>query len=113
MARRLGRFTKQETADLIKLYEEGYSVYRICRAINRSQNSIRNNLIRLGKMKGEVITRKYFVQNKDEVLDWKSELFDYLRYFCFLIFLILIMLVNSKINPIIILIGYIHLIFKI
>ena len=53
MPRRVGRYTKQETLELLRLYEEGYSVYKICRTINRSQNSIRNNLIRLGKLKGE------------------------------------------------------------
>ena len=38
MPRRVGRYTKQETTELLRLYEEGYSVYKICRTINRSQN---------------------------------------------------------------------------
>ena len=37
MARRVGRYTKHETAELLRLHEEGCSVYKICRIINRSQ----------------------------------------------------------------------------
>ena len=51
MPRRVGRYTKHETAELRRLYNEGYSVYKICRIINRSQKSIRNNLIKR-KIKG-------------------------------------------------------------
>ena len=43
--RRVGRYTKYETAELTRMFGEGYSVYKICRNLNRSQNSIRNNLI--------------------------------------------------------------------
>ena len=49
MTRRVGRYTKNETAELTRMFSEGYSVYKICRNLNRSQNSIRNNLIRLEK----------------------------------------------------------------
>ena len=51
MSRRVGRYTKYETAELIRMFGEGYSIYKICRSLNRSQNSIRNNLIRLGFIK--------------------------------------------------------------
>ena len=54
MTRRVGRYTKQETAELLRMFDEGYSVYKICKNLNRSQKSIRNNLIRLGKMEGEI-----------------------------------------------------------
>ena len=69
MQRRVGRYTKQETAELLKLYEEGNSVYKICRTINRSQKSIRNNLIRLGKMEGEITPRRYVVKGKDIIIE--------------------------------------------
>ena len=45
MSRRVGRYTKEEVSEVIKLFEQGYSVYKICRTINRSQESISNNLI--------------------------------------------------------------------
>ena len=50
MSRRVGRYTKDETAELTRMFGEGYSVYKICRNLNRSQNSIKNNLIKLGLM---------------------------------------------------------------
>ena len=53
MKRRVGRYTKDETAELRRMFEEGYSVYKICRNLNRSQKSIRNNLIRLGEIEGK------------------------------------------------------------
>ena len=53
MPRRVGRYTKQETTELLKMFEEDYSIYKIFRNINLSQKSIRNNLIRLGKTKDE------------------------------------------------------------
>lgn len=58
MTRRVGRFTKLETAELTRMFGEGYSIYKICRNLNRSQNSIRNNLIRLGLMEGEITKKK-------------------------------------------------------
>ena len=54
MTRRVGRYTTNETAELTRMFSEGYSVYKICRNLNRSQNSIRNNLIRLGLIEGEI-----------------------------------------------------------
>ncbi len=54
MNRRVGRYTKYETAELRRMFDGGYSVYKICRNLNRSQKSIRNNLIRLGKIEGEI-----------------------------------------------------------
>ena len=64
-ARRVGRYTKNETAELLKMFEEGYSVYKICRNLNRSQKSIRNNLIRLGLIEGEITPKR---SNKKDVL---------------------------------------------
>ena len=75
MPRKVGRYTKEESAELLRVYEEGYSVYKICRTINRSQKSIRNNLIRLGKIKGEITPRRYVVQGKDVVIEDENDFF--------------------------------------
>ena len=57
--RRVGRYTKYETVELKRMFDEGYSVYKICRNLNRSQKSIRNNLIRLNLIDGEITQRQY------------------------------------------------------
>ena len=111
MARRVGRYTKQETAELLRLYEEGYSVYKMCRTINRSQKSIRNNLIRLGKIRGEITPRRYVVQSKDVVIEDENYFFQYFKYFSILFFLVFIMLLNSRLNPLEILMDYFYYIF--
>ena len=80
MTRRVGRYTKQETAELLKLYEEGCSVYKMCKTINRSQKSIRNNLIRLGKIKGEITPRRYVVQRKDVVTEDENYFFYRIKF---------------------------------
>ena len=100
MQRRVGRYTKQETAELLRLYEEGYSVYKICRIINRSQKSIRNNLIRLGKMKGEITPRRYILEGKDIVIEDESYFFECLKKFFLLSFLVFFMLISRSINPV-------------
>jgi len=69
MTRRVGRYTKDETAELRRMFEEGYSVYKICRNLNRSQKSIRNNLIRLGEIEGEITPRRYTTKSNDVVVD--------------------------------------------
>ena len=114
MPRKVGRYTKNETAELLKLYQEGYSVYKICRTINRSQKSIRNNLIRLGKIKGEITPRRYVVQGKDVVIEdkiIKSPIlyFLYLSIIWFLI--IFIMIINPHLNPLTIIASYISEIY--
>ena len=112
MSRRVGRYTKQETAELLRLYEEGYSVYKICRTINRSQNSIRNNLIRLGKMKGEITPRRYVIQGKDVVVEDENYFFEYIKYFSILSFLVFVMLINRGLNPVETIIDYIYWFFQ-
>ena len=111
MQRRVGRYTKQETAELLKLYEEGNSVYKICRTINRSQKSIRNNLIRLGKIKGEITPRRYVVQGKDVVIEDENYFFEYFKYFLILSFLVFVMLVNRNFNPVETIMHYIYWFF--
>ena len=68
MSRRVGRYTKYETAELTRMFCEGYSVYKICRNLNRSQNSIRNNLIRLGLMEGEITPRRHTTERNETPL---------------------------------------------
>ena len=112
MSRRVGRYTKQEIAELQRLYEEGFSVYKICRTINRSQNSIRNNLIRLGKMKGEITPRRYVVQGKDVVIEDENYFFEYVKYFSILSFLVFVMLINRGLNPVETIMDYIYWFFQ-
>ena len=112
MTRRVGRYTKQETAEVLRLYEEGCSVYKICRTINRSQKSIRNNLIRLGKMKGEITPRRYVVQGKDVVIENENYFFQYFKYFSFLSFLVFVMLINRGLNPVETIMNYIYWFFQ-
>ena len=112
MTRRVGRYTKQETAELLRLYEEGCSVYKMCRTINRSQKSIRNNLIRLGKIKGEITPRRYVVQGKDVVIEDENYFFEYFKFFLILSFLVFLMVVNPRFNPIEIIMDYIYLFFQ-
>ena len=108
MARRVGRFTKHENAELLRMFEEGYSVYKICRTLNRSQKSIRNNLIRLGRIKGEITPRRYVVEGKDVIIEDENYIFEYFKYFCVLSILIFAMLVNPLLNPVEILMDYIY-----
>ena len=68
MIRRVGRYTKYETAELTRMFGEGYSVYNICRNLNPSQNSIRNNLIRLDLMEGEITPKRYTTKRNYVVL---------------------------------------------
>ena len=112
MKRRVGRYTKHETTELLKMFEEGYSIYKICRNLNRSQKSIRNNLIRLGKMEGEITPRRYIVEGKDVIIEDENHFFEYFKYFCVLSILIFAMLVNPLLNPVEILMDYIHLLIN-
>ena len=101
MARRVGRYTKNETAKLIRMFSEGYSIYKICRNLNRSQNSIRNNLIRLKLVEGEISPKRYKIKNPS--LDIKDSLaliiFNYFFYIIFLSLLTFCMIVKPILNP--------------
>ena len=112
MPRRVGRYTKQESTELLKMFEEGYSIYKICRNINRSQKSIRNNLIRLGKIKGEITPKRYVVEGKDVIIEDENHLFEYFKYFSILSIIIFAMIVNPLLNPIEILMNYIYLVYN-
>ena len=112
MPRRVGRYTKNETVELLKMFEECYSVYKIWRNLNRSQKSIRNNLIRLGKMEGEITPRRYVVEGKDVIIEDENHLFEYFKYFSILSIIIFAMIVNPLLNPIEILMNYIYLVYN-
>ena len=107
-AKKIGRY-KQAAEDWLQKKVFGY---KICRTINRSQKSIRNNLIRLGKMKGEITPRRYVVQGKDVVIEDENYFFQYFKYFSFLSFLVFVMLLNSRLNPIEIIMDYIYWFFQ-
>ena len=108
MTRRVGRYTKDETAELRRMFEEGYSIYKICRNLNRSQKSIRNNLIRLGEIEGEITPRRYVVEGKDVIIDDKNHIIEYFKYFLILCIIIFTMIVNPLLNPIEILMDYLY-----
>ena len=102
MARRVGRYTREETAELTRMFDEGYTVYKICRNLNRSQKSIRNNLIRLNLIEGEINPRQN--KSKLETLEINNSLasrtLNYFFYLAFLSILTFIMLVNPLFNPV-------------
>ena len=112
MSRRVGRYTKHETTELLRMFEEDYSIYKICRNINRSQKSIRNNLIRLGKIKGEITPKRYVAEGKDVIIEDENHLFEYFKYFSILSIIIFAMIVNPLLNPIEILMNYIYLVYN-
>ena len=67
MSRRVGRYTKYETTELLRMYDHGYSVYKICKELKRTQKSIRNNLIRLGKIEGQITPIRQVNTNKPHI----------------------------------------------
>ena len=99
MSRRVGRYTKYETAELTKMFDEGYSVYKICRNLNRSQKSIRNNLIRLGLIEGEITPRQYKPKVENiENISLVTIIFNTLFYILLLSALVFVMLVEPMFN---------------
>ena len=110
MTRRVGRYTKQETAELLRMFDEGYSIYKICLNLNRTQKSIRNNLIKLNKIKGEITPRRYLAEGKEAIIEDENHLFEYFKYFFVLSFLTFVMIVNPLLNPLEILTNYISII---
>ena len=112
MTRRVGRYTKSETAELIRMFGEGYSIYKICRSLNRSQNSIRNNLIRLGFIKGEITPRRYTAKMNDVVVvdSIGSLIFNYTWNKFTLSFLTLFFVLNPQYNILEIMLVYLFLI---
>ena len=99
MSRRVGRYTKYETEELTKMFDEGYSVYKICRNLNRSQKSIRNNLIRLGLIEGEITPRQYKPKVENiENISLVTIIFNTFFYILLLSILVFVMLVEPMFN---------------
>ena len=98
--RRVGRYTKYETAELTRMFGEGYSVYKICRNLNRSQNSIRNNLIRLGLIEGE-ISPIHILKSKNNQSSHKgtrTSILKYVWYSVLILILSLVFVINPHLN---------------
>lgn len=100
MSRRVGRYTKKEITELLGMYDQGFSVYKICRNLNRSQKSIRNNLIRLGKIEGEITPKRYLKsKNIVSVAETKSSSkFSYVIYCIILLILTSVFIVFPRFN---------------
>jgi len=99
MTRRVGRYTKYETAELTRMFSEDYSVYKICRNLNRSQKSIRNNLIRLGLIEGEITPRQYKPKiDNIENISLVKIIFNTFFYILLLSALVFVMLVEPMFN---------------
>ena len=109
MSRRVGRYTKNETAELTRMFVEGYSVYKICRNLNRSQKSIRNNLIKLGFMEGEITPRRYTTKRNDVVVNDSigSLIWNYTWYTIILSLLTILFVLKPQFNILSILLSYI------
>ena len=106
---RVGRYTKNETAELTRMFGEGYSVYKICKNLNRSQNSIRNNLIKLDLMEGEITPRRYTTKRNDVVVNDSigSLIWNYTWYTIILSLLTILFVLNPQFNILSILLSYI------
>ena len=100
MTRRVGRYTKHEAAELARMFEEGYSVYKICRNLNRSQKSIRNNLIRLGLVEGIITPIKNVSRAKKVQVEEKLERKSLAYYWPFFIiaFLSFLFVIEPRLN---------------
>ena len=99
MTRRVGRYTKYETAELTRMFSEDYSIYKICRNLNRSQKSIRNNLIRLGLIEGEITPRQYKPKiDNIENISLVKIIFNTFFYILLLSALVFVMLVEPMFN---------------
>ena len=98
--RRVGRYTKYETAELTRMFGEGYSVYKICRNLNRSQKSIRNNLIKLNLIEGELTPKRKNTNSLNINLNESSSFifFRYLKSLTILFVLILFFIINPHFN---------------
>ena len=113
MTRRVGRFTKHETAELSRMFSEGISVYSICKNLNRSQKSIRNNLIKLGLIEGEITPRCYTSIKSDILVNDRIVLFvwNYISNTFIILFLSLIFVINPNLNILEIVLSYIYFIW--
>ena len=113
-SRRVGRYTKHENAELLRMFGEGYSVYRICKNLNRSQKSIRNNLIRLGKIEGEITPIQTPRYSSSISVDWRSKptLWSKLGYGFILTSLSILFVIHPHYNIVELILTYIFIKFN-
>ena len=111
MSRRVGRYTKYETTELLRMYDQGYSVYKICKELKRTQKSIRNNLIRLGKIEGQITPIRQVNTNKTITTEkcLSKGLFYYIMYGILLVSLTTLFVVHPQYNILELILVYIYL----
>ena len=111
MSRRVGRYTKYETTELLRMYNQGYSVYKICKELKRTQKSIRNNLIRLGKIEGQITPIRQINTNKTITTEksLNKGLLYYIMYGIILVSLTTLFVVHPQYNVLELILVYIYL----
>ena len=111
MSRRVGRYTKYETTELLRMYNQGYSVYKICKELKRTQKSIRNNLIRLGKIEGQITPIRQININKTITTEksLNKGLLYYIMYGIILVSLTTLFVVHPQYNILELILVYIYL----
>ena len=111
MSRRVGRYTKYETTELLRMYNQGYSVYKICKELKRTQKSIRNNLIRLGKIEGQITPIRQINTNKTITTEksLNKDLLYYIMYGIILVSLTTLFVVHPQYNILELILVYIYL----
>ena len=111
MSRRVGRYTKYETTELLRMYNQGYSVYKICKELKRTQKSIRNNLIRLGKIEGQITPIRQINTNKTIATEksLNKGLLYYIMYGIILVSLTTLFVVHPQYNILELILVYIYL----
>ena len=111
MSRRVGRYTKYETTELLRMYNQGYSVYKICKELKRTQKSIRNNLIRLGKIEGQITPIRQVNTSNRIVLEksLNKGLLYYVMYGIILVSLTTLFVVHPQYNILELILVYIYL----
>ena len=107
--RRVGKYTKHENAELLRMFGQGYSIYKICRNLNRSQKSIRNNLIRLGKVEGDITPRQSAGKSKAVVIEDSSspKFWSFVSYGLILSCLTTLLVINPQYNILEVILIYI------
>ncbi len=110
-------FSKQIPKDVRQHYSQNRIVQSLKTksvkdAFYQSQKSIRNNLIRLRKIQGEITPRRYVVEGKNLIIEGENHLFEYFKYFSILSIIIFAMIVNPLLNPIEIFLNYIYLVYN-
>ena len=111
MSRRVGRYTKYETTELLRMYNQGYSVYKICKELKRTQKSIRINLIRLGKIEGQITPIRQINTNKTITTEksLNKGLLYYVMYGIILVSLTTLFVVHPQYNILELILVYIYL----